>query len=159
MTNSIKLTNPNINSGNPIPLLNAEFTYGWKNMINTDTRNNGFGIVESQIAGWENPLIGITFYIPMDATACNVVPSTVMSWAQWMSFVRNKYDGTSGTKTTLTMNSGSSDIAFVSYALNSSTTGLTSVPITIKSFTLRVSPDDANKTNWWVINAQIVEDK
>jgi hypothetical protein len=134
-----------------VKLLNSDFSYSWQNMISNDPTNTAFDKTEVQFSGWENPLINLTFHIPIDLT----IPST-MTWALWNQFVKNEYDGSANTQIKLSMVVGSTDTSLVSYATSSSTA---SIPVQIKGYSLRISPTDSNGANFWTINAQLIETK
>ena len=152
MTNSISFKNPTINSGVSVKLLNSNINYSWKNIVSVDPSQTSFSAVEAQLSGWENPTMNLTFYIPIDN-----VPSSTMTWSLWNQFVKSQYLGTSDTQTTITINVGSSDTAFSSYASTSSHSAVTNIPVQIKSYSLAFGAKDSSRANFWTIQAQLVE--
>jgi len=154
MTNQISLYCGNINGGIAVKLLNGKFTYGWKNLVSSHPSNSAYGNAEAQFTGWENPIISLTFYIPIDNT-----PGGFMTWSLWNKFAKNQYDGTSLSMVKLYVTVGSSDTAFTSYAEVEGHTSKTQIPIQLKSYSLNFSPDDSNNAGFWTINAQFQETK
>lgn len=150
MTNTLTLTNSAINSGSAVRLLGGEFSYSWQNLIDAPPVATGFGNTEVQMSGWENPLINLTFYIPVDN-----IPSSTMTWALWNQFTKND----TVTQTLLTMRIGASDTIFISYAASSSSTGTSTIPVVIKGYTLNLSPADSSNASFWTVNAQLQETK
>jgi len=154
MANQLTLINTSINSGTAVRLLNGEFTYSWQNQIDAPIIATGYGNSESQFSGWENPIINLTFLIPVDS-----IPAGTMTWALWNQFVKNQYLGTSATQTKLSAVVGAGDTQFISYAASSSSTGTSTVPIVVKGYTLTFDPGDSVNASLWRINAQLQETK
>lgn len=149
MTNTITLTNPSINSGTAIKLLNSNFSYGWKNLEDSPPSLNSFGNVESQFSGWENPILTLNFHIPINNNIANG-----MTWALWNEIAKNQYDAdTASTKTVLNISVGSSDSAFTDYSLDSTSSSLSSIPVIVKTYSLTFSPGDSHNSNFWSIKA------
>lgn len=151
MANTITLQCDALTPSTAIRLLNSDFSYSWQNLVVADPTNTAFDKTEVQFNGWENPLINLTFHIPIDNT-----PANSMTWALWNSFVKNEYNGATSTQIRMTMVVGSTDTSLFSYATSSSTA---SIPVVIKGYSLRASPTDSNGANFWTINAQLIETK
>jgi hypothetical protein len=154
MTNLITLQNTSLSTSTAVRLLNAEFTYGWKNLINANPSNTVFGTTETVMNGWENPRMTIRFYIPIDNT-----PAGSMTWALWNEFAKAEYLGSTNTRTSLILKAGAADTSFASYARDDTTTAITAIPVSIMDFTLRISPDDSLNSYMWIIDAHLMETK
>lgn len=146
MVNTITLTNASLSTSTAVKLYNGDFRYSWKNLTKVDPGSGFFGDVEAQTNGWENPLISLKFFIPIDN-----IGSGYMTWALWNEFARYQYDGTN--QTLLSVSVGSSDTSFTSYSLQSS--GVSSIPVIIKSYDLIFSPSDSRDAGFWTISAQL----
>lgn len=96
MVNSIILKNPSINSGVPVQLLGAKFKYSWKNLVEKQNIPNYVTPSPTQKYGFENPVISLSFYIPVDS-----IPSGTMTQPLLLQFLKNKYLDTTATRTTL----------------------------------------------------------
>jgi len=150
MANQIILTNDSLSTSS-VRLVNGSFSYGWKNLTTADPSNSQFGNVEAQSVGWENPIINLNFYIPIDN-----IPSGTMTWALWNEYVKNQEVGTSATQTKLGVVVGKNDTSFVSYA-SSLTGSTTNIPVVIKNYTLTFSPSDSRNAAFWNIKATLLE--
>ncbi len=153
MTNIISLQSNNINSSTAVKLLSPTFTYGWRNMTAENPSNSTFGTVESQFSGWENPMINLQFYIPIDQNI-----SGYMTWALWNQFAKNQYDGTSATRLYLSAEFGNS-VPLATYAASSLSTSTYPIPVQIKSYSLNITADESRNGYLWVITAQLTETK
>ena len=153
MTNSIKLINTNITGANGLLLLNSTFTYAWKNNTSEDPAESSYGNVESVFQGWENPQINLKFYLPINSNF--VDGSTWLNWAKWNELVKNLYDGTSATATSLVISVGKTDTLFADYSASTSNVGVTSIPVVVKSYNLSFSPDDSHNSGFWTVSAQL----
>jgi hypothetical protein len=168
--NNMTLQCTGINSGYAVRMLNAEIGYSWSNLTDAKPSNTTFANVETQFNGWSNPMINLVFYIPIDQiidlniayAAQNGVSSYTdpryqyMSWELWHQFVKNEYLGTTATKIYLSAVLGSSDTSLKTYAQSTSTTGVTPIPVQLKSYSMRVTQDES-RGSLWVINAQFIE--
>jgi hypothetical protein len=152
MANQVTLVNTGINSGTAVKLLNSEFTYGWKNLTSANPSNTLFGTTETQFNGWENPLINLRFFINI-----NNPTSGYMTWALWNAFAKTEYLGTAGTRTYLALTAGSADIAFASYAASSTASAVTSIPVSVISYSLKMNPEDSSESYLLEIDAQLME--
>lgn len=152
MANQITLTNASVSTPTALKLLNAEFTYGWKNLTSANPSNTIFGTTESQFNGWENPLINLKFFINLNNPTANYI-----TWALWNELVKAQYLGTAGTRTYLALTAGSGDVSFASYAASTSVSAVTSIPVTIVSYSLRLNPEYSSNSYLWEIDAQLME--
>lgn len=151
MANQLTLTNQSLSTSTAVKLLNAEFTYGWKNLTNSNPVVNSFGSVEPVFNGWENPIIGLTFYIPV-----NSVPSGSMTWALWNEFVKVRSNSSiTSTVTKLSVTVGDSDTVFQDYSASPSNVGTSTISVVVKSFNLRFDPGESVNAGLWTINAQL----
>lgn len=149
MTNTIKITNNNITGSTGLKLLNSDFGYAWKNEVTANPIENSFDNVEALFTGWENPMINLTFHIPLGSSY--VDGSTYMNWAKWNSIVKNQYDGSVDTQNRLDITV--SNVAFTDYS--TSDTSVVSIPFMVKSYNLRFSPGDSFNSSFWTITAQL----
>jgi hypothetical protein len=148
MTNIITLTNASLSTSTAVKLLNGDFTYSWKNLTKIDAGEGFFGNVEAQMNGWENPALNLRFYIPIDN-----LPSGAMSWELWNEFAKYQYDGTN--QTILSVAVGSSDTSFKDYSASTATSGVSSIPVIVRSYALKFSPADSRDSAFWTIDAQL----
>jgi hypothetical protein len=149
MSNNIKIICNNITGTSGLALLNADFTYAWKNEVSTNPIESSFDNVETQMNGWENPTMNLTFHIPIGTTYAN--GTTYMDWAKWNSITKNLYDGTPNSKCRIEINVAGT--AFTDYSTTSTAT--TSIPFIVKSYNLRFSPSESRNSYWWTISAQL----
>jgi hypothetical protein len=151
MANYVKLINDNITGSTGVKLaVLGSITYGWQNLVSADPTNTAFDKTEVQFNGWENPIINLSFAIPIEDN-----PSGFITWATWNSIVKNEYIDSS-TLTKLQVVVGSADTSLTSYATSTSTT---LIPVQVKGFTLNLGAGDSNDANFWIINAQFIETK
>lgn len=142
-----------INSGTGVKLLHGNFSYSWQNLVEAKPSNGQFGNVEVQQSGWENPMINMTFHIPVDGNPS----SNYMTWALWNQFAKQLYDGTVSTVIYLSIYSGNSSVSLRSYADSTGTSGVFPIPVVIKSYSMTFSPNDSSDAGFWTINAQLQE--
>lgn len=148
MVNQITLTNTSLSTTTAVKLFNGKFTYGWKNLFQVDPSNSAYGNVEAQFSGWENPLITLNFFIPIDDT-----PAGFMTWSLWNEFVKYQYDGV--TQTILQVSVGSGDTAFADYSADSTTSADTTIPVVVRNYNLTFSPRDSNNANFWKVSVAL----
>lgn len=148
MVNQILLSNPSLSSTS-VKLLNGKFSYGWKNMVSADPSNGAFNATEVQYTGWENPIISLIFYIPVEN-----LPVGTMTWALWNEYAKNQEIGTSATQTLLSVVVGNNDTAFISYANSVATSD---IPVVIKTFNVDFSPADSQDAGFWTVKATLLE--
>jgi hypothetical protein len=136
--NSLKLTNAGQNSGNPLILLGAKFTYSWTNLYRDFPLPGQYsGVQAVQYSGWKNPTMNISFYIELTN------PTTgTMTWTQWNMILRDTTN-----KTYLSLIFGNSDTAFTSFAgiASSSTTATSSIPIQVMDYNVTIDPSVKDK--------------
>jgi hypothetical protein len=149
MSNNIKIICNNITTSTGLALLNADFSYAWKNETSANPTESSFDNVEAQVNGWENPVINLTFHLPVGTSYAN--GTTYMDWAKWNSIVKNLYDGSVDSKCRLEINV--SGIAFTDYSTSSTAT--TSIPFIVKSYNLKFSPSESRNSYFWTISAQL----
>lgn len=149
MTNMIKIINNTITGSTGLALLNADFTYAWKNEISANPLEGVFDNVEVLFNGWENPVINLTFHLPVGTSYAN--GTTYMDWAKWNSIVKNQYDGTVATRNRLEITV--SNTQFTDYSTTATST--TSIPFVVKNYNLRFSPSDSRNSYFWTITAQL----
>lgn len=142
MANYLQLSNTT--EGITKRLLVYSLDYSWNNLVSDYPIPGKFGILENQHQGWTNPSMSLDFTIPVSTT-----DSSLLTWTDWNRLAR------STSETIMTVNIGSSNVMFSSFA--SSSSGVSSIPIAIKSFRIRISPKD-NNTNYYTVNATLVED-
>jgi hypothetical protein len=152
--NYIKLINTNITGSGGLKLLHGGVTYSWKNLVSADPGEGFYGNVETQFSGWENPTMNLLFHIPT-GTGTYDDGSTWMSWSKWNQIAKNQYLGTEASATSIVIAYNASDSLFADYSASSSTTGITSIPIQIRSYSLTFSPDESRGGYLFTINAQI----
>lgn len=151
MANQLTLTNQSLTTSTAVKLLNGEFSYSWKNLTTNNPVVNSYGNSEPVFTGWENPILNLTFYIPI-----NNVPSGTMSWSLWNEFAKVRSDNSvSSTLTKLSVTVGDSDVVFADYSASSAATATTSIPVSVKSYSLRFDPGESVNASLWVINAQL----
>lgn len=153
MSNIIKIINNNITGSTGLRLLNGDFGYAWKNEVTSNPVENSFDNVEALFAGWENPIINLTFYIPLNSGFAD--GSTYMNWEKWNEIAKNQYDGTTNTQNRLDITV--SGIQFTDYSTTS--TAVTSIPFMVKSYNLKFSPGDSFNSSFWTVSAQLLVTK
>lgn len=130
MANNVTLTNAGVNSGVALKVLSPQIGYVWGNLVKEFPIPGKNDITDVQMKGWKNPLINVQLIIQQSNPAAGCI-----TYAQFMAMVRDTTN-----KTYLSITSGISDVAFKSYAHNSS--GVTSIPIQITDFKISLGPDD-----------------
>ena len=115
-----------------------------------------FSIVEVQQQGWANPAFTLVIEFP-DEPSSYYSANSFLSWEDFYLMATNKYEGTSDTQLTLSITAGeNNDQVFSSYAASS--LGTSSIPVTIKTFTVNFNPDtDSLKGGHWTVNATLWE--
>lgn len=146
MTNSITLTNAAVNSGTAMKLLAGNIGYAWETLSREYPQPGRFTIAPTLFQGWKNPGINITFFIQIT----NPASSTFITYPQLMAVLR---DRTSPTYLTITFSD--SDTLFASYA--SSSSGVTSIPIQIKSVNIAMNPNDNDRADLLAITLNCIE--
>jgi hypothetical protein len=155
---NITLTNSNVNSGTAVDLNTASINYSWKNLTVNKPIQHSFAATEIQFNGWENPLYSLQFIIRPNDSATNT-----MTWALWNDLIRQKPTSTNVTTLNITTGgltaggvSGSSAV-FKSYAESATSTGVTNIPVVIKSCDVKFDAGDSNNGFFWRVNAVLVE--
>lgn len=149
MSNYLTLQNASVTTSTEIRLYNGSFSYGWENLLSSDPSNTAFGDVENVFNGWENPIINLVFFIPT-----NLAAGSTMTWALWNEFAKAEYLGTNATATYLRVTTGDNDTPFLNYSASSSSVGTSSIPISIKGYSLKFSPATSNNSAFWTIQAK-----
>lgn len=101
MTGKVTLQCPQVNGGTEVELYNTVVTKGWKNLTNSTPVPGKFDIVETDVAGFENPKINLTGVIDVGD-----IPSNFLTESLLMDFAQVQFDGTSSTAIKLTVSSG-----------------------------------------------------
>lgn len=148
MSNSVTLTNAGINSGTAMRLLASKVSYQWNNLVGTYPRPGAFDITPTLMQGWQNPGINISFILEQTSPT-----SGAITMSQFAQVVKNS----TTTPTYLSITTGISDTLFASYATSSS--GVTSIPIQIKDFTINIDPNDNIKSDKLIVNMNCFETK
>lgn len=146
---------------NTVKLHSGKINYAWKNLTSQKPIQRAYGATEVQFMGWENPVYRVNFFIPADAAAS----SDYITWAQLNTLARQRV--TDGNPLTLSISTGELDSTdgftetaeFSSYALDSTTTGVTDIPVIIKDFTVNFDPGDSINGYFWSINMTLQETK
>lgn len=149
----IYLTNPTINSGNPVYLKGASLTYAFKPLTRVDPLANAFDIGEVQIAGWENPKVIIRGYINV-----NQLDSSTIQQSSLLAFAKNQYDGTAGTATSLLVKSGTESSTWNGYLYANDATTST-IRVSVESFDISVDAGDSDEGHLWDYTLNLVETK
>lgn len=148
MSNSVTLTNANINSGVAMKLLSSRITYQWQNIRATYPGPGRFDITPTQFQGWQNPGINITFILEQNNPTAGCI-----TMSQLMQVVKNS----TSALTYLTVTTGISDTLFASYATSS--TGVTSIPIQVADLTINIDPNDNVNSDKLLITMNCFETK
>lgn len=149
MSNTIKIINNTITGSTGLSLLNADFSYAWKNEITSNPKEGVFDNVESLFNGWENPVINLVFHIPVGTSYAD--GTNYMSWFKWNEITKNQYAGSVATQNRLEITV--SNVAFTDYSTTA--TSVSSIPFMVKSYNLKFSPSESNNSYFWTITAQL----
>ena len=101
MSGLITLQATSVNSGTTVNLPGSVITYAWSNFTNTKPIPGKWGIVESHVAGFENPKMTIVGTI--DA---GNIPTNDLSQTLLRNFAKVQFDGTTTTAIKLVIASG-----------------------------------------------------
>lgn len=148
MSNNIKIICNNITTSTGLKLLNADFSYAWKNQLSANPIESSFDNVEAQFNGWENPVINLTFHVPVGTSYAD--GTNYINWEKWNEIVKNEYDGSVDSQCRLEVSVA--DEQFVDY---SGVTSVSSIPFVVKSYNLKFSPSDSNNSYFWTVSAQL----
>ncbi len=138
----VKLTHPEINSGNPVRVMCQKVTVGGKKNVDSKPNANIDGPVEVQTLAYENLSINLTGVRFMNITTNDLSSTTAnprntiqtLTYPHLLTLYKEAYDGTSGTQIVLNVSYGrNGDITDLVGLSNSA-----NIPVVIESFSLPI---------------------
>jgi len=110
MTVDVTISNPTVAAGATLELNAREVEYNWSGLHNANPVPGKADIVETDVSGWENPVITIRGVIDVDLLKLQSTnPSTsntLITPAHLYALARVDFDGTTSSVCTLTVRSG-----------------------------------------------------
>ena len=143
----ITLTNPLINSGNPVYLRGATLSYSFKPLTRTTPITGSDSLSETQCSGIDNPKINITGYIDVDCTDINLISQSLL-----LAFAKNQYDGTVDKTISLSVTTGSSDVY-----LRNTDDDANSLKVVMENFSINMSSSGSKYAGFWNYSMTLVE--
>ena len=139
MASDISLTNPTINSGNPIYLRGITLNYTFKPLTRVTPNVNSFALAEGQYAGFQNPRIIINGVINTN----NLTSSTIQH-TSLLAFSKVQYDGSDSTATTLAVLTGNANAPL--YAANATTS---TIRVFVENFNCVLGTTSSDLAHLW----------
>ena len=147
MTNTVTLTNPTINGGTAVKIKCDKVSLGWKNNTDSKPTPNSFAVTEVMKNSFENPVYKIKNAMLISGT--NYLTQSLLQ-----QFAKNRYAGTSATRTTLIVTYGLSDTALLA-----SDCVTTSIPVEVEDFTFNLDQTDSEKAYVPTVDINLRETK
>lgn len=139
MATEFTLTNADVNSGASVLLKGAKLTWNFKQLTRTTPLTNQFTLVETQVAGFENPKIVINGIIDANDTTANVVSQKLLR-----DFMIEPYSGTTPpTPTYLKVSVGSQPLYIVGTKSTTAPTTEQTIKVVVESISIAADASDS----------------